>query len=106
MSGKVEFFDHRAQIVHPDHILPTDQAHTLPDFEPIYPLTAGVTLKTLLKAMQGALDLVPDLPEWIDPSVRTDKSWPSFAAAIAQAHAPIAEVDITGAAPARGAAGL
>ncbi len=43
ISGRVELFDGRAQMVHPDYILPPDEAGTLPAFEPVYPLTQGVT---------------------------------------------------------------
>ena len=41
LSGKVEFFDGIAQMVHPDHVLEPDEAADLPRYEPVYPLTAG-----------------------------------------------------------------
>ena len=43
ISGKIEIFDGIAQMVHPDHILMPHEAKTLPSFEPVYPLTGGVT---------------------------------------------------------------
>ena len=52
ISGKVEIFDGIAQMVHPDHILPPDEAGEMPEFEPVYPLTAGVTQKADGKAAQ------------------------------------------------------
>ena len=40
----------------------------IPDFEPVYPLTAGVTQKMMGKAVASALTRVPELAEWIDPA--------------------------------------
>ncbi|WP_323764305.1 ATP-dependent DNA helicase RecG [Marinovum sp.] len=88
VSGKVELFDGMAQMVHPDHILPLDEAHEIPDFEPVYPLTAGVTQKAMHKAAQGALTRVPELAEWIEPSLLRQEGWPTWAEALAQAHTP------------------
>ncbi len=45
VSGKVEIFDGIAQMVHPDHMLPVEEAEEIPAFEPVYPLTAGITQK-------------------------------------------------------------
>jgi len=41
----VEIFDGIAQMAHPDHILRPGGAETLPEFEPVYPLTQGLTLQ-------------------------------------------------------------
>jgi ATP-dependent DNA helicase RecG len=55
VSGRLELFDGVAQMAHPDHVLPPEEAGTLPRFEPVYPLTAGVTQKTMFKAARSAL---------------------------------------------------
>ena len=68
VSGKLELFDGIAQIVHPDHVLPLGEADTIPAYEPIYPLHAGITQKLMWKATRSALSLMPDLPDWIDPA--------------------------------------
>ena len=101
VSGKVEMFDGLAQMPHPDHILSRREAEALPAFEPVYPLTAGVTQKVMAKAAAAALGGVPDLPEWIDPGVLTEKAWPGWRAALAAAHAPRSEADLSATAPAR-----
>ncbi|MCV6585117.1 MAG: ATP-dependent DNA helicase RecG [Marinibacterium sp.] len=88
VSGKLEFFDGHAQMVHPDHILPVEEAAQIPQFEAVYALTSGVTQKLMTKAVAGALDRVPDLPEWIDPAQRAKAGWPVWADAIRAAHAP------------------
>ena len=42
VSGKMEWFNGRPTMVHPDHIARADAAATLPLVEPVYPLTAGL----------------------------------------------------------------
>ena len=101
VSGKIEFFDGIAQMVHPDHIVEVSDAATIPNFEPIYPLTAGVTQKTILKAARSALAKLPDLEEWIDPEYKRRQIWPDWADAMRLAHAPMSISDISDTAPAR-----
>jgi len=101
VSGKVELFDGIAQMVHPDHMLPVDEAGDIPDFEPVYPLTAGVTQKMMVKAELGALARVPDLAEWIDPVQKAQAGWPDWADAVREAHAPKDAQDLSPAHPAR-----
>jgi ATP-dependent DNA helicase RecG len=101
VSGRVELFDGVPQMVHPDHIVEADQADSLPSFEPVYPLTSGVTQKTMVKAMTDALTRVPDLDEWIDPFQMTQEGWPSWREALQQVHAPEGNNDLSPNAPAR-----
>ncbi|MCB1333411.1 MAG: ATP-dependent DNA helicase RecG [Roseivivax sp.] len=88
ISGKAEFFDGVVQLVHPDHVLMPDEAASLPAFEPVYPLTAGVTQRTMAKAAAAALERAPVLAEWIDPALLTREGWPDWRAALTAAHAP------------------
>ncbi|MDC0737078.1 ATP-dependent DNA helicase RecG [Cognatishimia sp. SS12] len=101
VSGKAELFDGVAQMVHPDHMLPLDEAAQIPDFEPVYNLTAGVTLKTMGKAVRSALRLAPPMAEWIDPGQKTKAGWPDWQAAISAAHDPQGRGDLAATAPAR-----
>jgi ATP-dependent DNA helicase RecG len=101
ISGKVEIFDGMAQIVHPDHILRPDEAGQLPSAEPVYPLAAGLTQKTMTKAVHGALTRLPDLAEWIDPALLAREEWPGWRAALEAAHAPQTLRDCSPEAPAR-----
>ncbi len=101
VSGRLELFDGMAQMVHPDHILPEDEAGDIPEIEPVYHLTAGVTQKTLFKAVRGLLGTLPDLPEWIDPALAAREGWPGWADALRAAHAPRDEGDLAATAPAR-----
>ncbi len=101
VSGKVEIFDAIAQMVHPDHILTLDEADQIPAYEPVYPLHAGITQKTMYKASRSALSLAPELPEWIDPALKAREGWPDWRAALEQAHAPDSSVDLSPHDPAR-----
>jgi ATP-dependent DNA helicase RecG len=101
VSGRLELFDGVAQMAHPDHVLPPEEAGTLPAYEPVYPLTAGITQKTMFKAVQSALTRLPELPEWIDPELKRQKDWPDWHTALREAHAPEGPEDISRSAKAR-----
>ncbi|MGF1462426.1 MAG: ATP-dependent DNA helicase RecG [Maricaulaceae bacterium] len=101
VSGKVERFSGEIQILHPDYVLDPDGPETLPDREPVYPLTAGLSGKVLSKACAAALARLPALEEWQDPSLLAARSWPSFADAVARLHAPESAQDLDLNAPAR-----
>ncbi len=101
VSGRVELFDGVAQMVHPDHVVRPEAAEAIPAFEPVHPLTAGLTQKAMAKAVAGALDRAPDLAEWIDPDLKRREGWPDWRAALRAAHAPVREADLAPAAPAR-----
>ncbi len=93
VSGKVELFGERLTMAHPDHIVPADQPEKLPAIEPVWPLTAGLYPSQLRAAMTQALALIPDLPEWHDPTVMRREGWPGFAEALRCLHAPTAPPD-------------
>ncbi|WP_099823679.1 ATP-dependent DNA helicase RecG [Oceaniglobus indicus] len=101
VSGKLEHFDSMAQIVHPDHILPLEDAAAIPGFEPVYPLTAGLTQRTMHKAAASVLSLAPELAEWIDPGLVSREGWPDWRSALTQAHAPTSQGDLAATTPAR-----
>ena len=88
ISGVVENFHGQKQMRHPDYILPVNQADKISAYEPVYPLTHGLTNKTLRGIIQEALDYVPNIPEWIPEEVLKQYHWPSFAQALYQVHNP------------------
>ena len=95
ISGKVELFDGVAQIVHPDHIEAPENAAQIPEFEPVYPLTSGVSANAMRKAVAAALTRVPKVGEWADPALVAQESWPDFEVALAAAHAPQSLTDLS-----------
>lgn len=101
ISGRIEQFDGQVQIVHPDHVLPPDKAEEIPEFEPVYPLTEGLSLRQMTKAAVAALEQLPDLAEWIDPNLREREGWPDWATAVRTAHHPERMSDLSASAPAR-----
>ncbi len=101
VSGKVERFEHALQIVHPDLVLPPERARSLPEFEPLYPLTAGVSQRQMQRVVAAAVARAPELPEWIDPALLAREGWPSWREALRAAHAPRGPVDLATSAPAR-----
>ncbi|WCR11877.1 ATP-dependent DNA helicase RecG [Paracoccus stylophorae] len=101
VSGKLELFDGLAQMVHPDHILRDSDAPLPAEFEPVYPLSAGLTQRAMSGAVAAALTRVPAFEEWIDPQVLSARGWPGFADALGMAHRPESPRDLSPDSPAR-----
>jgi ATP-dependent DNA helicase RecG len=94
VSGKVEFYDGTLQMVHPDRVVDEAGFATLPLVEPTYPLTQGLALGNVRRAMDGALARLPDLPEWQDEAWVAREQFPPFAQALRSLHRPTAPTDI------------
>ncbi|PDT17977.1 ATP-dependent DNA helicase RecG [Rhizobium sp. J15] len=101
VSGKVDWFNGRASMVHPDYIVKAEEAENLPLVEPIYPLTAGLSPKTLRKIIDAALPRFPELPEWIDPALAQKQGLPPIRDSFHMLHEPRDPSDIDPQAPAR-----
>ncbi len=95
VSGKIEEFQGRLQMTHPDHMVSLEDAETLQSVEATYRLTAGLTSKPLLRAIQGALDRAPDLPEWQDDAWMTKNGWSGWRDSLLAAHGPQGEADLS-----------
>lgn len=101
VSGKVDWFNGRASMVHPDYMARLREADNVPLVEPVHGLTAGLTSRVLRKAVEAAVARVPHLPEWIDPPLAQRQSFPSAYDAIHRLHDPRDETDLDPQAPAR-----
>jgi ATP-dependent DNA helicase RecG len=101
VSGRVDLFQGRVQMAHPDHIVAPENSDSMPLLEPIYPLTAGLTPKILRRTLIDALTRLPDLPEWIPEAIISTQKWPGFADAMRAVHAPQSEADLLPTSPAR-----
>jgi ATP-dependent DNA helicase RecG len=95
VSGRVEWFDMRPQIRHPDHVLAPEAAGDLPAIEPVYGLTTGLSPKILRRATEEALKRLPDVPEWLSSDLLAARNWPSFTVALRETHHP-AEIEAAG----------
>jgi ATP-dependent DNA helicase RecG len=100
VSGRMEWFNGRPAMVHPDHIVGEADFAALPLIEPVYPMTAGLSPKTLVRAIRQAVDDVPLLPEWLDIPLMRRNEWPAFGAALALAQRPATAADLDPASPA------
>ncbi len=88
LSGELGQYNNRFRMLHPDYIVAQDDQAAIPRFEPRYALTQGLTTQRLHKVILAALALLPEVPEWIEPSLLQQRHWPSFNAALAALHAP------------------
>ena len=88
ISGKVESFNGLKQMTHPDYIVKLEDAAKVIGFEPVYPLTAGVSNKMLHKLIYQALQRVQDYPEWLEPNFKAQKGLMNFREALIAAHFP------------------
>jgi ATP-dependent DNA helicase RecG len=95
VSGTAEFYDGILQIVHPDRVVDEAGFATLPLVEPVYPLTEGLALGNVRRAIDSALTRLPDLPEWQDESWVAREKFPAFSAALRHLHRPADPHDIS-----------
>ncbi len=86
VSGKIESFNNMLQMSHPDYIV--KDLKGVPQYEPIYGLTAGITNKFMNKLAEQALQRVPDFAEWQDENFLRQRRFPSFNQAIIAVHHP------------------
>ncbi|OLP43607.1 ATP-dependent DNA helicase RecG [Rhizobium oryziradicis] len=101
VSGKIDWFNGRPSMVHPDFMVKASEAANMPLVEPVYPLTAGLSPKVLRKAIDHAVERVPDLPEWIDPALVVKQGFETAKASFERLHSPRDEKDVDPQAPAR-----
>ena len=99
ISGRIEAYNDVKQMAHPDYIVAPEARADLPLLEPVYPLTAGLSGKVLLKAVRQALDRVPDLVEWQGKAWLEQQVWPDFRAALTRLHRPQDSADVSPASP-------
>ena len=95
ISGKLEIFDNKPQIVHPDYIVTLDKKNDLPQVQPIYNLTAGLTQRLMAKSLSHITQDLPDTPEWIRPDLIKKYGWDSFKQCLTQIHNPQTTDDCT-----------
>jgi ATP-dependent DNA helicase RecG len=88
VSGKLERFRDMLVMSHPDYVQSALQPAEFPWIEPIWPLTAGITPRTMRRAALAALARLPELPEWHDPTLLKQRHWPGFGQALRALHAP------------------
>ena len=95
VSGRIERYGEALQMAHPDYIVSPEARHELPMLEPVYPLTAGLSGKIMVKAARQALDRVPNLDEWQEERWLEARGWPTFKEALTRIHRPADAPDVS-----------
>jgi len=95
VSGTAEIYDGMLQMVHPDRVVDEAGFARLPLVEPVYPLTEGLALGNVRRAMEAALAKLPDLPEWQDEAWLSRERLPAFSDALRQLHRPADPGDVS-----------
>ena len=94
VSGTLQMYDGMPQIVHPDRVVDEKAFAALSGIDPVYPLTEGLALGVLKRAIGQALAKLPDLPEWITPEVMRRCHFPPIKEALTRVHQPLELTDI------------
>src|ERR1700726_2475681 len=94
VSGTAQMYDGTLQITHPDRVVDEAGFAKLSGIDPVYPLTEGLALGSLRRAMAQALQKLPDLPEWISPEVIRRCKFPDNPATLNPVHVPVELTDI------------
>src|SRR5665647_3318024 len=81
-------------MVHPDRVVDEKGFADLPLVEPVYPLTEGLALGNVRRAMEGAVARLPAMPEWQDEAWVSRERFPPFADALRHLHRPAEPHDI------------
>ena len=87
VSGRLDTYGEALQIVHPDYVVPLEEAPTAGEREAIYPLSEGITSRRIAQLACQAIERAPVLPEWIEPSLKAKHDWPDWRDALARIHA-------------------
>ena len=99
VSGRIDSRNDKKQMIHPDYIVAPEARDDLPMLEPVYPLTAGLSGKVLLKAGKQAVERVPELPEWQEAAWLKERGWPDIKSALTRLHRPQEASDVSTGSP-------
>ncbi|MDC0886403.1 ATP-dependent DNA helicase RecG [Altererythrobacter sp.] len=86
VAGKLERYGDMLQIVHPDHVLEEGGESLQRLCEPVYSLAEGLTQPKVGSLVAQSLANLPDLPEWIEPTLFDKEQWPSWGDVLKLAH--------------------
>jgi len=94
VSGTATLYDGHLQMVHPDRVVDAAGLAKLPLIDPVYPLTEGLHPLQLRKALELALDRIPQLPEWQDQAFLKRNGFLAFGEALRAVHHPGEPADL------------
>jgi ATP-dependent DNA helicase RecG len=92
ISGKINKSGFKWQIIHPDYVARDNQIQQIPELEPIYGLTKGLSNKMIANFVNQIFAQITStkyaIPEWLDVELIKEKNWPSFLEALKIIHKP------------------
>ncbi len=88
VSGLVDHYQGKPQMVHPDAIGAVEDKETIAVIEPVYPLTQGLTNRAVRKAVKACLEKVPALAEWQDAAWKQKQGWSDWKDSLLTLHHP------------------
>ena len=94
ISGKLEYYNGKFQITHPEKIGSIEEIEDIKKVEPIYPLTTGLKQTPVQNAIYNILEEVPTLPEWIEKSLINKYKWYSWSKTIKIVHSPKSLIEL------------
>ncbi|TCM21753.1 ATP-dependent DNA helicase RecG [Novosphingobium sp. PhB165] len=86
VAGRLDQYGQMLQMVHPEHISEDSAAPVGQLCEAVYPLSEGLTQGRVASLVQQALKALPELAEWIEPSLYAKMKWPVWREAVVEAH--------------------
>ena len=94
VSGTAQMYDGTLQMTHPDRVVSEADLAKLSLIEPVYPLTEGLALGSLRRAIAQALLRLPAMPEWISEEVLRRCKFPAWSEALHRVHEPRELTDV------------
>ncbi|MDG1708605.1 MAG: ATP-dependent DNA helicase RecG [Emcibacteraceae bacterium] len=101
ISGKMEIYNGALQMSHPDYMVPLSKRDEIPNIEPVYPLTAGVSGKVMARIIKESTKKAESLPEWLDESLMKREGWHDWKTSLLACQNPEKREDTLSDAPAR-----
>ncbi len=89
VNGRVEAFGNRLSMRDPAYAVPPEDEALIPPVDPVWPMTARLSMRELRTAMRAAAGRVADLPEWHDPALLRRERWPCFRDALLGLQCPL-----------------
>jgi ATP-dependent DNA helicase RecG len=100
VSGVATLYDDHLQMVHPERVVDEEGFKHLPLLDPVYPLTEGLHPNQLRRAIDHALERLPELAEWQEAAWLARNKFPGFAEALRTLHRPAGTEDLLPESPA------
>jgi ATP-dependent DNA helicase RecG len=88
ISGKIELWEGRRQMVHPDRVMDQRAFLAMPNVEPVYGMTEGLTSRMLGRTAEAALSRLPPIPEWQDAAWLKRNEFDDFSQSLRLLHQP------------------